>query len=69
MSHEVTVVRLLFLRLPLPQIEMTGHWTLNHGGNDSRKLLCPTEKHLAEIKVKTERLSSTCSQFVSTSHV
>eukprot|EP00066_Takifugu_rubripes_P009279 XP_003976079.1 PREDICTED: von Willebrand factor A domain-containing protein 8 isoform X1 [Takifugu rubripes] len=36
--------------LPLPQIEMTGHWTINHGGNDSRKLLCPTEKHLAEIK-------------------
>lgn len=72
-SHEITVLRLLFPRLPLPQMEMTGHWTVNHGSNDSRKLLCPTERHSAEIKVKTERQtqvqSSVCNRFVPTSLV
>lgn len=46
-------------RLPLPQMELSGHWTINHGGGDARKLLCPAEKHPAEIKVNRDRPSIT----------
>lgn len=53
--HGITVVRFIFPRLPLPQIRMTGHWTINHSSNDGRTLLCPNEKHSAEIKVNSER--------------
>ncbi|XP_060945197.1 von Willebrand factor A domain-containing protein 8 [Limanda limanda] len=36
--------------LPLPEPQMTGHWTINQEGNARRKLLCPTETHLIDIK-------------------
>lgn len=38
-------------RLPLPEVKMTGYWTINQGGNARRKMLCPTETHLIDIKV------------------
>lgn len=53
--HEITVVRFVFPRLPLPQIRMSSHWTINHSSNDGRTLVCPTEKHSAEIKVNLDR--------------
>lgn len=46
----VTIWPLTF-RLPLPEAKMTGHWTINHGINARRKLLCPTESHPIDIKV------------------
>ncbi|CAK6967706.1 von Willebrand factor A domain-containing protein 8 [Scomber scombrus] len=36
--------------LPLPDVKMTGYWTINQGGNARRKLLCPTESHPIDIK-------------------
>ncbi|CAJ1078932.1 von Willebrand factor A domain-containing protein 8 isoform X1 [Xyrichtys novacula] len=36
--------------LPLPEVKMTGYWTINHGVNARRKLLCPTETHTIDIK-------------------
>uniref|UniRef100_A0A3Q2ZT42 von Willebrand factor A domain containing 8 n=1 Tax=Kryptolebias marmoratus TaxID=37003 RepID=A0A3Q2ZT42_KRYMA len=36
--------------LPLPEVRMTGYWTLNQGDSARRKLLCPTETHPIEIK-------------------
>ncbi|XP_013855455.1 von Willebrand factor A domain-containing protein 8 [Austrofundulus limnaeus] len=36
--------------LPLPEVRMTGYWTLNQSGNARRKLLCPTETHPVDIK-------------------
>ncbi|XP_047456688.1 von Willebrand factor A domain-containing protein 8 [Mugil cephalus] len=36
--------------LPLPEVKMTGYWTLNQGGNARRKLLCPTETRPIDIK-------------------
>ncbi|KAM9851049.1 von Willebrand factor A domain-containing protein 8 [Aulostomus maculatus] len=36
--------------LPLPEVKMTGYWTINQGGNARRKLLCPTETHHIDIK-------------------
>lgn len=36
--------------LPLPEVKMTGYWTVNQGGNARRKLLCPTETHPIDIK-------------------
>lgn len=33
---------------------MTGYWTINQGVNARRKLLCPTETHTIDIKVKHE---------------
>lgn len=36
--------------LPLPEVKMTGYWTINQGGNARRKMLCPTETHLIDIK-------------------
>uniref|UniRef100_A0A4W6D8P9 von Willebrand factor A domain-containing protein 8 n=1 Tax=Lates calcarifer TaxID=8187 RepID=A0A4W6D8P9_LATCA len=36
--------------LPLPEVKMTGYWTINQGGNARRKLLCPTETHSIDIK-------------------
>ncbi|XP_041662632.1 von Willebrand factor A domain-containing protein 8 isoform X2 [Cheilinus undulatus] len=36
--------------LPLPEIKMTGYWTINQGVNARRKLLCPTETHPIDIK-------------------
>ncbi|KAM6934858.1 von Willebrand factor A domain-containing protein 8 [Xenentodon cancila] len=36
--------------LPLPEVRMTGYWTINQGGNARRKLLCPTETHPIEVK-------------------
>ncbi|XP_071340245.1 von Willebrand factor A domain-containing protein 8 [Trachinotus anak] len=36
--------------LPLPEVKMTGYWTINQGGNARRKLLCPTETHPINIK-------------------
>nr|XP_046259782.1 von Willebrand factor A domain-containing protein 8 [Scatophagus argus] len=36
--------------LPLPEVKMTGYWTINQGGNARRKLLCPTETHPIDIK-------------------
>uniref|UniRef100_A0A8C4IV27 von Willebrand factor A domain-containing protein 8 n=1 Tax=Dicentrarchus labrax TaxID=13489 RepID=A0A8C4IV27_DICLA len=36
--------------LPLPEVKMTGYWTINQGVNARRKLLCPTETHLIDIK-------------------
>uniref|UniRef100_A0A3Q3VYX4 von Willebrand factor A domain-containing protein 8 n=1 Tax=Mola mola TaxID=94237 RepID=A0A3Q3VYX4_MOLML len=40
----------LATELPLPEVKMTGYWTLNQGGNDRRKMLCPTETHPIDIK-------------------
>ncbi|KAG7233755.1 hypothetical protein INR49_006614 [Caranx melampygus] len=37
-------------QLPLPEVKMTGYWTINQGGNARRKLLCPTETHPIDIK-------------------
>lgn len=36
--------------LPLPEVKLTGYWTVNQGGNARRKLLCPTETHPIDIK-------------------
>ncbi|KAK2840347.1 hypothetical protein Q5P01_014087 [Channa striata] len=36
--------------LPLPEVMMTGYWTINQGGNARRKLLCPTETHPIDVK-------------------
>uniref|UniRef100_A0A3Q3JAA7 von Willebrand factor A domain-containing protein 8 n=1 Tax=Monopterus albus TaxID=43700 RepID=A0A3Q3JAA7_MONAL len=36
--------------LPLPEVQMTGYWTVNQDGNARRKLLCPTETHSIDIK-------------------
>ncbi|XP_014326008.2 von Willebrand factor A domain-containing protein 8 [Xiphophorus maculatus] len=36
--------------LPLPEVRMTGYWTLNQGGNARRKLLCPTETRPIDVK-------------------
>ncbi|XP_049904645.1 von Willebrand factor A domain-containing protein 8 [Epinephelus moara] len=36
--------------LPLPEVKMTGYWTINQGGNARRKLLCPTETRPIDIK-------------------
>uniref|UniRef100_UPI0037E9A655 von Willebrand factor A domain-containing protein 8 n=1 Tax=Semicossyphus pulcher TaxID=241346 RepID=UPI0037E9A655 len=36
--------------LPLPEVKMSGYWTINQGGNARRKLLCPTETHPIDIK-------------------
>ncbi|XP_015258026.1 PREDICTED: von Willebrand factor A domain-containing protein 8 [Cyprinodon variegatus] len=36
--------------LPLPEVRMTGYWTLNQGGNTRRKLLCPTETRAVDVK-------------------
>ncbi|MEQ2240977.1 hypothetical protein ILYODFUR_020674 [Ilyodon furcidens] len=36
--------------LPLPEVRMTGYWTLNQGGNARRKLLCPTETRTIDVK-------------------
>ncbi|XP_070694357.1 von Willebrand factor A domain-containing protein 8 [Pempheris klunzingeri] len=36
--------------LPLPEVKMTGYWTINQSGNARRKLLCPTETHPIDIK-------------------
>ncbi|RVE58198.1 hypothetical protein OJAV_G00206850 [Oryzias javanicus] len=36
--------------LPLPEVRMTGHWSINQGGNARRKLLCPTETHPVDVK-------------------
>ncbi|XP_028291916.1 von Willebrand factor A domain-containing protein 8 isoform X2 [Gouania willdenowi] len=36
--------------LPLPDIKMTGYWTVKQGGNARRKLLCPTDTHPIDIK-------------------
>lgn len=36
--------------LPLPEVKMTGYWTINQGVNARRKLLCPTETHPIDIK-------------------
>ena len=34
---------------------MSGHWTINQGGNARRKLLCPTETRQIDVKVITVR--------------
>ncbi|KAM9343638.1 von Willebrand factor A domain-containing protein 8 [Pholidichthys leucotaenia] len=36
--------------LPLPEVKMTGYWTINQGGNARRKLLCPTETRPIDVK-------------------
>ncbi|XP_068185310.1 von Willebrand factor A domain-containing protein 8 [Antennarius striatus] len=36
--------------LPLPEVKMTGYWTVNQGGSSHRKLLCPNESHPIDIK-------------------
>ncbi|XP_028971690.2 von Willebrand factor A domain-containing protein 8 isoform X4 [Esox lucius] len=36
--------------LPLPEVRMSGYWTINQEGNARRKLLCPTETHTIDIK-------------------
>ncbi|XP_077946619.1 von Willebrand factor A domain-containing protein 8 isoform X1 [Gasterosteus aculeatus] len=36
--------------LPLPEVQMTGYWTINQVGNARRKLLCPTETRPIDIK-------------------
>lgn len=36
--------------LPLPEVKMTGYWTINQTGNARRKLLCPTETRPIDIK-------------------
>uniref|UniRef100_A0A8C7Y2G5 von Willebrand factor A domain-containing protein 8 n=1 Tax=Oryzias sinensis TaxID=183150 RepID=A0A8C7Y2G5_9TELE len=36
--------------LPLPEVRMTGYWSINQGGNARRKLLCPTETHPVDVK-------------------
>ncbi|XP_029314557.1 LOW QUALITY PROTEIN: von Willebrand factor A domain-containing protein 8 [Cottoperca gobio] len=36
--------------LPLPEVKMTGYWTINQTGNARRKLLCPTETRAVDIK-------------------
>ncbi|XP_034741708.1 von Willebrand factor A domain-containing protein 8 [Etheostoma cragini] len=36
--------------LPLPEVKMTGYWTVNQGGNARRKLLCPSETRPIDIK-------------------
>ncbi|KAK5860620.1 hypothetical protein PBY51_022082 [Eleginops maclovinus] len=36
--------------LPLPEVKMTGYWTINQTGNARRKLLCPTETRHIDIK-------------------
>ncbi|XP_067371715.1 von Willebrand factor A domain-containing protein 8 isoform X1 [Channa argus] len=36
--------------LPLPELTMTGYWTINQGGNARRKLLCPTETRPIDVK-------------------
>ncbi|KAJ3581032.1 hypothetical protein NHX12_017136, partial [Muraenolepis orangiensis] len=37
-------------RLPLPEVTMSGHWTINQEGNSRRKLLCPTETRRIDVK-------------------
>uniref|UniRef100_A0A1A7X2M3 von Willebrand factor A domain-containing protein 8 n=3 Tax=Iconisemion striatum TaxID=60296 RepID=A0A1A7X2M3_9TELE len=36
--------------LPLPEVKITGYWTLKEDGNIRRKLLCPTETRSLVIK-------------------
>ncbi|KAJ3592119.1 hypothetical protein NHX12_007248, partial [Muraenolepis orangiensis] len=36
--------------LPLPEVTMSGHWTINQEGNSRRKLLCPTETRRIDVK-------------------
>lgn len=36
--------------LPLPEVKMTGFWTIGQGVNSRRKLLCPTETRPIDIK-------------------
>ncbi|KAG7501738.1 von Willebrand factor A domain-containing 8 [Solea senegalensis] len=36
--------------LPLPEVKMSGYWTVNQSGNARRKLLCPTETHNVHVK-------------------
>uniref|UniRef100_A0A8C2ZYH6 von Willebrand factor A domain-containing protein 8 n=1 Tax=Cyclopterus lumpus TaxID=8103 RepID=A0A8C2ZYH6_CYCLU len=36
--------------LPLPEVKMTGYWTINQVGNARRKLLCPTETRSIDVK-------------------
>ncbi|CAL8321307.1 unnamed protein product [Merluccius merluccius] len=36
--------------LPLPEVIMSGHWTVNQGVNARRKLLCPTETRRIDVK-------------------
>lgn len=36
--------------LPLPEVKMTGHWTISQGINARRKMLCPTETRPIDIK-------------------
>ncbi|XP_072301028.1 von Willebrand factor A domain-containing protein 8 [Eucyclogobius newberryi] len=36
--------------LPLPELKMTGYWTIGQGINARRKMLCPTETRLIDIK-------------------
>lgn len=35
---------------PLPEVKMTGYWTINQGGNARRKLLCPTDTRPIDVK-------------------
>uniref|UniRef100_A0A3P8PI88 von Willebrand factor A domain-containing protein 8 n=1 Tax=Astatotilapia calliptera TaxID=8154 RepID=A0A3P8PI88_ASTCA len=35
---------------PLPEVKMTGYWTINQGGNTRRKLLCPTDTRPIDVK-------------------
>ncbi|XP_020791891.2 von Willebrand factor A domain-containing protein 8 [Boleophthalmus pectinirostris] len=36
--------------LPLPEVKMTGYWTIGQGINARRKMLCPTETRPIDIK-------------------
>ncbi|XP_033842695.1 von Willebrand factor A domain-containing protein 8 [Periophthalmus magnuspinnatus] len=36
--------------LPLPEVKMTGYWTIGQGVNARRKMLCPTETRPIDIK-------------------
>lgn len=36
--------------LPLPEVQMTGYWTISQGINTRRKMLCPTETRPIDIK-------------------
>lgn len=35
---------------PLPEVKMTGYWTISQGVNARRKMLCPTETRAIDIK-------------------
>ncbi|XP_053732319.1 von Willebrand factor A domain-containing protein 8 [Synchiropus splendidus] len=36
--------------LPLPEVKMTGYWTINQGVNARRKMLCPAETRRIDVK-------------------